>query len=314
MVAPTSAERIGGGRADPERDLDRTALGITHRKPIGSWAYLLQDIDVAKIAKLDVDLAVIDYSADGSDERAFGTTDVSRMKGRPTGTSRSGGRKRVLAYMSIGEAESYRYYWREEWKRKDRKPAWLDHENPDWDENYKVHYWDPGWQRVIYGGPQAYLDRIIAAGFDGAYLDIIDAYEYYDKKRPTAREDMIAFVTALAAYARQKRPDFMIIPQNGEALLQSAPYRAVISAIAKEDLYYGVDADEKANAAEETRNGLNLLELARKDGIPVMVVEYLDDSGKIKKAHGELSRLGYAAYFAPRELDGLRDTPPVRQA
>lgn len=299
---------------DPERDLDRPSLGASHRKPIGSWAYLLQDIDVAKIAKLDVDLIVVDYSADGSGARAFDTAAVSRMKGRPSSTSQTGGRKRVIAYMSIGEAESYRYYWRNEWKGKDRKPVWLDHENPDWDENYKVRYWDSGWQRVIFGSPQSYLDRIIAAGFDGAYLDIIDAYEYYEKKRPSARQDMIDFVTALATYARQKRSDFMIVPQNGEALLQSAPYRSVISAIAKEDLYYGVKTDEKANSAEETRTGLALLELARQDGIPVMVVEYLDDSGKIKKAHGELTRLGYTAYFAPRELDGLRETPPVRQA
>ena len=220
-----------------------SAISIVHRwasaiaSTIGSWAYLLQDIEVAKIAKLDVDVVVVDYSADGSDEQAFDTATVSRMKSRPSGAGKSGGRKQVIAYMSIGEAESYRYYWRKDWQRKDHKPVWLDHENPDWDENYKVHYWDPGWQRVIFGSPQSYLDRIIAAGFDGAYLDIIDAYEYYEKKRPSAREDMIAFVSALATYARQKRPDFMIIPQNGEALLQSAAYRSVISAIAKEDLY-----------------------------------------------------------------------------
>lgn len=296
-LAPAST----GARPDPESDLDRPSLGVRYRKPIGSWAYLLQDIDVVRIGKLDVDLMVVDYSPDGSAGRAFGTADVSRMKGRP-----NAGRKQVIAYMSIGEAESYRYYWSKDWQRKDRKPDWLGHENSDWEENYKVHYWDPGWQHIIFGSRQSYLDRIIAAGFDGAYLDIVDAYEYYERQRPSAREDMIAFVTALANYARQKRPDFMIIPQNGESLLQSEAYRSVISAVAKEDLYYGVDADEKANSAKETATSLAMLELARKDGIPVMVVEYLDDSAKIKKVHGALTLLGYCAYFAPRERDDVR--------
>ncbi|MCX5769013.1 MAG: hypothetical protein NTZ09_01885 [Candidatus Hydrogenedentes bacterium] len=34
----------------------------------------------------------------------------------------------------------------------------------------------------ILGGPDAYLDRIITAGFDGVYLDIIDAFEYFEEK------------------------------------------------------------------------------------------------------------------------------------
>ena len=308
-----------GARSEPEPDLDRPSPGVRYRKPIETWACLLRDIDVAKIAKIDVDLMVVDYSADGSDGRAFDTASVSRMKGRPNSGGQSAGhksdrRKQVIAFMSIGEAEAYRYYWNKDWQRKDHKPNWLDHENPDWDENYKVHYWDPGWQRIIFGSPQSYLDRIIAAGFDGAYLDIIDAYEYYERQHPSAREDMIAFVTVLAIYARQKRPDFMVIPQNGEALLKSALYRAAISAIAKEDLYYGVTADEAANTEAETQAGLELLELARRDGIPVMVVEYLDDSAKIKKVHGALTQLGYCAYFAPQEHAGLREAASPRQA
>jgi len=45
-----------------------------------------------------------------------------------------------------------------------------------------VRYWDPRWQAVIYGSASAHLDRILAAGFDGVYLDIIDAYQYYENK------------------------------------------------------------------------------------------------------------------------------------
>lgn len=93
-------------------------------------------------------------------------------------TKANGGQRLVIAYMSIGEAEDYRYYWNPAWKP--GSPEWLEAENPDWAGNYKVRYWEPAWQAVIYGGTDAYLDRILAAGFDGVYLDIIDAFEYFE--------------------------------------------------------------------------------------------------------------------------------------
>jgi cysteinyl-tRNA synthetase len=36
------------------------------------------------------------------------------------------------------------------------------------------------WQDIIFGDADGYLDRIMNAGFDGVYLDIIDAFEYFE--------------------------------------------------------------------------------------------------------------------------------------
>jgi cysteinyl-tRNA synthetase len=287
---------------------------IPARHPIQSWAYQLADIDAQAIAALDVDLVVVDYSADGTDDTAFTEDDTARMKERP-----SGGRKLVISYMSIGEAEDYRFYWQKNWKGQGKskgrnkapaadKPAWLDEVNPDWEGNYKVRYWDPDWQAVIMGSPDAYLDRIIAAGFDGVYLDIIDAFEYWrdeKKERPNADEDMIAFVTAISEYARERRPNFWIIPQNGEALLEDAGYRAVISAQGKEDIFYGQDGDGKANNKGTIKDCLDSLAYAHADGIPVLAIEYLSDGKKIAQAMTKLAEAGCTAYFGPRDLDKL---------
>ena len=48
--------------------------------------------------------------------------------------------------------------------------------NPDWEGNYKVRYWDKQWQTIIL----EYVDQILEQGFDGVYMDIIDAFEFYD--------------------------------------------------------------------------------------------------------------------------------------
>ncbi len=101
--------------------------------------------------------------------------DINRLKTKPNGA-----RRLVIAYMSIGEAENYRYYWDNDWYQ--NPPEWLEEENPDWEGNFKVKYWDKNWQSIIFGNKNSYLNKIISAGFDGVYLDIIDAYEYFEEK------------------------------------------------------------------------------------------------------------------------------------
>jgi cysteinyl-tRNA synthetase len=116
------------------------------------------------------DLLIIDLFYHGI---ALTPSEVDTLKVKDGGGSRL-----VICYMSIGEAEDYRYYWKEEWK--DDPPAWIDEENHDWEGNYKVRYWDRIWHSIIYGSDGAFADRIISAGFDGVYLDLIDAFEYYE--------------------------------------------------------------------------------------------------------------------------------------
>lgn len=90
----------------------------------------------------------------------------------------NGGKRLVICYLSIGEAEDYRYYWSSSWNSSN--PGFLENENPDWPGNYKVQYWNEQWQGIIYKNNDSYLSKIQAAGFDGVYLDIIDAFEYFE--------------------------------------------------------------------------------------------------------------------------------------
>ena len=142
----------------------------------------------------------------------------------------------MLAYLSIGEAQTYRYYWKWYWGWVFGvlSPRWLGSENPEWRGNYGVRYWHEGWQKIILGGENSYLDRIVKAGFDGVYLDGVDEYVDMVKEKRNARALMIAFVKAIAERARALKPGFLVVPQNAEALLADASYRAVIDGIGKE--------------------------------------------------------------------------------
>jgi cysteinyl-tRNA synthetase len=118
------------------------------------------------------DLLIID--AFYNDTELLTRAEVDSLKCKPGTTTR----RLVVAYMSIGEAESYRWYWQPSWQP--GNPAWLAGVNPDWPGNYKVRYWDTNWQAIICATNDSYLSRLVASGFDGAYLDIIDAFEYFE--------------------------------------------------------------------------------------------------------------------------------------
>ena len=131
---------------------------------------------LSAIAETEYDLVIMDLFYEDADgvPRALSRADLDSIRHKA-----GGGERLLVCYMSVGEAEDYRYYWDESWG--DDPPAWLAGVNPAWEGNYKVEYWDPDWRALLLGSSGAYLDRILEAGFDGAYLDIIDAYEYFEE-------------------------------------------------------------------------------------------------------------------------------------
>ncbi len=128
---------------------------------------------ISALEATNFDIILIDLFF--ADNQELSSQDVNRLKIKQNGATR-----KVICYMSIGEAEDYRYYWQVDWKR--HKPKWLEKENRKWSGNYKVRYWDADWKKIIYSGENSYLNKIICADFDGVYLDIIDGFEYFEEK------------------------------------------------------------------------------------------------------------------------------------
>ncbi len=138
---------------------------------INSENYTTKQSFLNALATTNYDVILIDYAFN---EDPFTADEIISLK-----LKENGGKRLIIAYMSIGEAETYRYYWQNEWTP--GSPEWLDVENPDWEGNYKVKYWNRDWQSIIYGNDNSYLKKILDANFDGVYLDIIDAFEYYEE-------------------------------------------------------------------------------------------------------------------------------------
>jgi cysteinyl-tRNA synthetase, unknown class len=161
----------------PVHPINENANAIKKLTEAKNFLYLLdpsrfgsKDAMIEQIAATNYDVLIIDLFFN---ENALSAVDIKSLREKANGGSRL-----VISYMSIGEAENYRFYWQDIWDK--NRPDWLEAENPDWEGNYKVRYWDAAWKNIIYGSSSAYLDRILSAGFDGVYLDIIDAFEYFE--------------------------------------------------------------------------------------------------------------------------------------
>lgn len=151
---------------------------ITNLQQASNFLYLInpdnlfserQDF-VDAVRNTNYDCVIMDLFYNGEE---YSAAQIEELKQKA-----NGGKRLLICYMSIGEAENYRYYWQSNWTV--GNPSYIEKENQDWPGNFVVRYWDAEWQRIIFGNDNSYLKKIIDLGFDGVYLDIIDAFEQFE--------------------------------------------------------------------------------------------------------------------------------------
>lgn len=290
------------------------AVEMTATSTPASFAYVLQAdalgetpaIVAEKLKQAQRDWVVLDPHF--SEDVDWTTSDLNQVRsGSP--------QRKVLAYISIGEAENYRPYWQKIWLKNGKPtaqaPTWLRQENPEWRGNYLVKYWDKDWQKIILHS----IQEAMAVGFDGVYLDIVDGFETFEKvgedydegrlnpeTKQSYRRDMIEWVKKVSAQARATKPDALVIPQNGSALLESDDFLSHISGIGIEDLY---TVGDKKQPGRDTREVLGNLQRILETKKPVLLIEYPQKSelqAYVKKrAHDD----GLTLLLTDRELKTL---------
>jgi cysteinyl-tRNA synthetase len=313
---------------------------------VAYWAYQLQEISepgaVDALAASHYDLLVLEPTRTdwSSDDKGF---DTRGMVARLQASRASDGvhRKRILAYVDIGEAEDWRWYWTwsRDWDCQPPPPSdWPEYVlacDPDgWAGNYPVAYWDPGWKEIMIQGQattgapdrdyRSALDEVIGDGFDGIYLDWVEGYE--DKAVIAAAQaagvdpaaEMVAFICEIHDYATARNPDFVVVQQNAAELLNGRPELLdVIDAIAQEAVWFDGDATDDwtdpdgydwPQDSDLSKYYLEHLARYQAAGLPVFVCEYaLEHAGE---AYTRSLAREFVPYVTRRSLSRLTTTPP----
>lgn len=241
-----------------------------------SWTYQLQG-DTSRVTRSDADVAVIDPDHAGS---------AQKYKSK-----RNGGKRAVLAYISVGEVEEGRRYM----KSGGRK--FSTGRTQGWAGNYAARYWEGGWKSLV----KERVREALRKGYDGVYLDRVDTYE--NVKAPGgSKKEMVRLVEEVSRTAKSEKGDAAVIVQNAEELLTDERYVAAIDGVAKEDLYHGIRHDRSRNSASDVAASERYLSRAKAKGKSVMVVEYLDGKAG-ENAKSRARAKGFVATTARRALD-----------
>jgi cysteinyl-tRNA synthetase len=282
--------------------------------PPASFAYILQadafgktkEAAVAKLAACERDWVVLDAAFD--EETSWLPADLEVIR-----KSRSG--RKIIAYVSIGEAEDYRVYWKAEWRKNGKltalAPPWMLPENPRWKGNFPVKYWNADWQQIILTS----IAGAMSSGFDGVYLDIVDGFENFEQDgsefidnrlnpetKQSYRRDMVDWVKTIVAAARAKNPAAIVVPQNGSQLLAHPDFIQAINAIGIEDLF---TEGNKVQPAEHTREVLDHLKKMADSGKPVLDIEYPKAPARQAFAREQAQKNGVTWLITDRQLRTL---------
>jgi len=240
----------------------------------------------------------------------------------------------VFAYLNLGQAESYRTYWTKDWKA----PTPHQRGNPDfiltpdadgWADNYTVAYWDRRWQEIFATGQASLLRQAMEAGFDGVYLDWVNAFDDAQvvaeakKAGIDPAKAMVDFLLLVRRTAREINPHALIVQQNAVYLLDADPrLLSAIDALGVEDTWFGGKAGAKwgsrqagdipnhYGAESSTASLLKQYAKYQAAGKPVFTIDYCVKPANAEKVYRDAARHSLIPLVTQVSLDHLTTTPP----
>jgi len=146
-------------------DMVKNFVVIRNSAPFGH-----QDSFALKMHDTNYDMVAV--------EVFHGRRPLSRQAVETLKYKKIGARRLVLAYMDIGSAASYHYYWKPGWR--EGSPAWISAPQRDDPDRYHVEYWRDAWKQIITGDTNSYVYGLIAQGFDGVIIDGLETYKFFE--------------------------------------------------------------------------------------------------------------------------------------
>lgn len=174
----------------------------------------------------------------------------------------------AYAYLSVGEVGPHRAF------AKNIEAGWILGENKIW--NSKVlDMSNPGWAGFLLKR----IDKLVADGYEGLFLDTMDSYQIYSRtasKRRIQEEAMVSFLASV----KSRHPQLKMIANRGfEVLEKGARY---LEAVAAESLYASWDNTRQkyvdVPAADREWLMLKLNEAKTNYGLDVIAIEYAPPS------------------------------------
>lgn len=243
---------------------------------VTKWACVQSKQDLFSLVVSKAEMIVVD-----PDEYSRGEVRLLQRSG-----------KKMFAYLSMGEAEEYRKYF----KSKTIKSLIIK-ENPEWKGNYPIKYWTKEWQDII----SSYSSKILMKGFDGLYLDVVDAWEAFDGKESEYRERMANFLYKNANLWRKQKPGLFLLFQNSDQLFNYKKIASTYDGIVQEGLFANWAKGKISQSWQEKK--ILALKRIKKMNKFVGLLEYTRNPHDMAKIKTLAKQFGFAPYFSVKDLN-----------
>ena len=229
------------------------------------WVLYTNGPNLDEIMNSNASLFIIDYSSDGTDKKAFTKTQIGNLRN-------SG--KTILAYLNVGAAESWRYYWKKLDKGIILSPL------QGWQGEYYIKYWYDSWISIV----KEYLGKIVNAGFDGVMFDWVNIYMSQTLQIDTkkSQRDLKYAMADTLRKVVSTYPNLKYAFVNGDDLLVEFPdLIKYVRYVVVESVFFS-NLKSKVGT-QEFENRIKTLTALTQQNVIVLSVEYIDNGNPLDK-------------------------------
>lgn len=212
----------------------------------------------------------------------------------------------TLGYLSIGELSNRSPFFNQL-----NDPEALLHENPNWPGSYSIDARRSSWRRLIL---EQLIPSILAKGFNGLFLDTIDALVQAENIDFEGNQGMRDAGVQLIRAIRRANPDIPIMMNRGYSILPEVV--DYIDALLAESLITTYDFQSRTyhfQSDEILQRQMAMLEPARDapQPVPIYSLDYWNpaDPATLNRIYDMERALGHAPYVATILLNELVPEP-----
>jgi uncharacterized protein (TIGR01370 family) len=214
--------------------------------------------------------------------------------------------RHVLGYLSLGEIDKSRPYFESM-----RKAGVLQGKVPAWPDARYVDLRKQQFQTLVL---TQLAPAILAAGFDGFFLDTLDDPPFLESRAPKANKQMSDAAVALVTQLRARFPDAVIMVNRGYAILPRLA--SSIDFVLAESLHTDWDSATKtyrrvpASEIAVQRQALAAARAVNQD-LQIASLDYWDpsDTDGVSALYREARNEGLIPYVATVALDRVVPAP-----
>lgn len=215
-------------------------------------------------------------------------------------------KKTVIGYISLGEVESYRDYFKAV-----EKEGILYEKNPNWPDSRFVDVRDTRWTKRVL---EELIPQLLHKGFQGIFIDTLDNPAELERRDPKKFKGMTEGAANLVKAIRRHYPRIYIMLNRAYEILPAVDGQ--IDAVLGESVFTEIDFEKKTYRLSDPkiyRQQVQWLHAAksRQPRLKIYTLDYWapTDSAGVARIYTEQRKNGFIPYVSVKDLDRVLKEP-----